>query len=196
MFTLSSSVIADKLIGAAVTHGGGTISAQAYGKVPATGYVVSYDGGIELDRLFFHNDSAEHRALCEFIERNLSTVVFNPLHYFGSWQHNGVTYVNVSRVFSERATAVEFGRMNHQLAGYDLGQRAEFRIAPRVSLDKAAAEPSYHGRHRAEDHVSTGRIDYVHRARRSVVDTSNALDAAMAPAKAGVDYSSPYILAL
>jgi hypothetical protein len=199
MLNLTADTIADKLIDSALRHGGGTIAVTAYGRVPTAGYVVSYDGGIELSRLFAHRDSAEHKALCEFIERNYATVVFNPLHYFGSWQHNGITYVDVSRVFSERQPAIDFARMNHQRALFNLATGESEPIPARVTLAKP---PVYVGRHRKADAPNVGqsmraldaamrpKIDYRHRDR----EVRKALRQYVTVH--GTDVRTPYALAL
>ncbi len=159
MFTLQASDIADKLFYGSLV-GGATVSATFTGSVPTSGYVVGYANGLALQ-----DDLVDSiGTMTKFIEQNLATVVYFPRHYFGIWDgSDGMTYVDVVKVFSEYAQAMDFARDNNQRAVYNLATEKDIKVKAIVPVRLAKAPfTAYHGKHRAEDYT----IDYKHPARR------------------------------
>jgi hypothetical protein len=47
---------------------------------------------------------------------------------FGGWYHNGNFYFDSCKVFNDRESAIEFGKLNGQIAIFDLDNLQEIRL--------------------------------------------------------------------
>lgn len=92
---------------------------------PSKGYVVGINGaGLQYSQEI-------PVAEVESWVRNVRTRAAQPAHYLGSWKDSetGTRYLDLVRVFGERATAEEFGREQGEIAIYDLNNDEEIRLS-------------------------------------------------------------------
>lgn len=100
---------------------GATIPTVVGSTVPATGYVVALAGhGEKLT-------SVTREAITKWVASRLAESA-EPGKALGIWHDEGITYLDVVRVISERATAEALARDTGELAIYDLARKADIRV--------------------------------------------------------------------
>ena len=111
-----------------ITSGGATIDPST-GEQPTTGYVVSVPGAeartndIPSDLEF----AAWYIGRAEAILRKYAAKGLRA--FLGAWQDGKHSYLDVSVIVPDRATAMNLGREYGQVAIFDLGAKAEIRLA-------------------------------------------------------------------
>lgn len=94
---------------------GGTVAAIVGQRVPASGYVVG-QFGVKL------TEAGEDlvKVTEEWVASVLPKVAFTSGLYLGIWVHEGVTYLDVVRIYSEIVPAFADANARGELAIYDL----------------------------------------------------------------------------
>ena len=90
---------------------GGTFPVVVGQRVPVAGYVVGQHG------VSGPTDTLDVRAWVESVR---SEVAHKPGYYVGAWHFDGLTYLDVVRVFPELVPAMRDAREHNQVAIYDL----------------------------------------------------------------------------
>lgn len=117
--TRSIQSIAADLLASCVE--GSIVTTVTGARIPPTGYVV----GIRGLGLALLNVSQE--AIAAWVATRLPRST-EPNHAMGIWQDGGVTYLDVVKVISERATAETLARNTGELAIYDLLRKTDIRV--------------------------------------------------------------------
>lgn len=111
--------IADRIIADTLAHGGGTYHARTGDAITNTrGY---YVGGA-LDGIKV--DAADPNAAANAVAYMMHMIPVNgnhePMHYLGTWMHDGIIYIDAADHHTDAITALDVGRARGELSIWDI----------------------------------------------------------------------------
>ena len=99
---------------------GGTVSVLSDDLTPSTGYVVGQHG---------ISGPSETLDFEGWVRSVLPEVAFQPAHYVGVWEEDGVTYLDVVRIHQDRRAALDDALARGEIAIYDLTESECIHLA-------------------------------------------------------------------
>lgn len=117
--------LASELLTRTRENGGATLLKN--GELATKGYATGIGQEYKLkinERLLFKN-MATFAQVAECVELILANKTCNAV---GFWYHEGVLYIDAVMVFEELENALDLGRMNNEIAIYDLNNQQEITL--------------------------------------------------------------------
>lgn len=109
----------DDVVEDILAHGGGTYDSGDFDPAGSTyGYYCSVEGGVAVPISEFNSDTLE-----QFV-RYMTTDLL------GAWVYDGDVYLDSTKWFANKEEALEFGRINHQKAIWDIANNEEIFVDP------------------------------------------------------------------
>jgi hypothetical protein len=118
-----SSIVPNIIARSIVRDGGITISTT--GVRPRSGFAIAGIRNAAGDKVeTVINGEAKPEDVQKFVNEN-KDILSQPNHYIGGWVNDGKTYLDVSEVHNDKATALDKAEARDEIAIYDLGNGEE-----------------------------------------------------------------------
>lgn len=117
--------IAHRIVTDTLAEGGATVSPlDPFAPAPTTGYVVALAGAERVIPLA----SLTVDAVTTYVIDNAAEIAHTPGVFVGAWVNEGQVYLDLSTVIEDKATALETGATNAQLAVFHLDTLTEVTL--------------------------------------------------------------------